>query len=210
MLCSARASGNCRYPEARACKRPTTEHILRLFSLAQRSTIVVDGEPVKTFDPELTALQLEVLRLLDVPVTRYRRRSWPHRLRRPKFGSIALGEVRNVGRSGRPSAIDDKVVRRVLKLTTQRIPQEATHWSIRLMAEYAQVSTWQVRQIWKAACKDVQCDGQQLTEVGESIVGVDSTNGTRPPVPMMSAAVTTPRSTAPAHPPAHPGRPRSS
>jgi hypothetical protein len=36
-------------------------------------------------------------------------------------------------------------------LTTKRIPEEATHWSIELIARYAQVTPWQVRQIWKAA-----------------------------------------------------------
>jgi transposase len=36
-------------------------------------------------------------------------------------------------------------------LTTKRAPEEATHWSIELMARYAQVTPWQVRQIWKAA-----------------------------------------------------------
>ena len=62
------------YPESRACKRPTTEHILRLFSLAERHTLFADGLPIKVFEPELTPLQLDVLRLLDVPATRYRRR----------------------------------------------------------------------------------------------------------------------------------------
>ncbi len=61
------------YPESRACRRPTTEHILRLFSLAHRHTLYADGEPLKVFEPELTPLQLDVLRLLDVPATRYRR-----------------------------------------------------------------------------------------------------------------------------------------
>ena len=54
-------------------------------------------------------------------------------------------------RPGRPGVIDEKLVKKVLKLTTERIPQEATHWSIRLMAEYAGATTWQVRQIWQAA-----------------------------------------------------------
>lgn len=54
-------------------------------------------------------------------------------------------------RSGRPSVIDDATVERVLTLTTQRVPQEATHWSVALMAAYAGITTWQVRQIWKAA-----------------------------------------------------------
>lgn len=39
----------------------------------------------------------------------------------------------------------------VISLTTKRIPQEATHWSIELMARYTEVTPWQVRQIWKTA-----------------------------------------------------------
>jgi len=54
-------------------------------------------------------------------------------------------------RSGRPSVIDDETVRKVLMLTTERVPRESTHWSIQLMAEYAGITTWQVRQIWDAA-----------------------------------------------------------
>lgn len=39
------------YPEQRLCKRPTTEHILRLFSLAERHTLVrADLRVVSTFD----------------------------------------------------------------------------------------------------------------------------------------------------------------
>lgn len=53
-------------------------------------------------------------------------------------------------RSGRPTVIDEEMVKKVLKLTTERVPHEATHWSVSLMAEYAQTTTWQVRQIWKA------------------------------------------------------------
>ena len=54
-------------------------------------------------------------------------------------------------RSGRPTVINEKTVKKVLKLTTERVPHEATHWSIVLMSQYAEISTWQVRQIWKAA-----------------------------------------------------------
>jgi transposase len=54
-------------------------------------------------------------------------------------------------RPGRPSVIDKEVVNRVLTLTTSRIPHESTHWSVSLMAKYAGVTTWQVRQIWQAA-----------------------------------------------------------
>ncbi|MEW5249697.1 IS630 family transposase [Microbulbifer discodermiae] len=54
-------------------------------------------------------------------------------------------------RPGRPSVIDAEIVNRVLTLTTSRIPHESTHWSVSLMAKYAGVTTWQVRQIWNAA-----------------------------------------------------------
>jgi transposase len=54
-------------------------------------------------------------------------------------------------RSGRPTKITEKTVKRVLELTTQYVPEEATQWSVQLMAKYAQITTWQVRQIWNAA-----------------------------------------------------------
>lgn len=70
---------------------------------------------------------------------------------RNRFVKDGIGGLFDQPRSGRPTVIGEKTVKRVLKLTTERIPREATHWSVQLMAEYAQVSTWQVRQIWKAA-----------------------------------------------------------
>lgn len=54
-------------------------------------------------------------------------------------------------RPGRPTQITGKTVKRVLALTTQYVPEEATQWSIQLMAKYAGITTWQVRQIWAAA-----------------------------------------------------------
>ncbi len=36
-------------------------------------------------------------------------------------------------------------------MTVERILKEATHWSVRLMAKAAGITTWQVRQIWEAA-----------------------------------------------------------
>ena len=59
------------YPEARACRRPTTEHILRLFSLAERVSVLANGEVVRVFPPELTELQRQILQLLGVPATAY-------------------------------------------------------------------------------------------------------------------------------------------
>lgn len=60
------------YPEQRACRRPTTEQVLRLFSLAQRHHLTLDGELVQVFDTELTELQRQILALLRIPETAYR------------------------------------------------------------------------------------------------------------------------------------------
>ncbi len=45
------------YPEQRRCKRPTTEQVLRLFSLVERHVLLDDGNPVQGFEAELTDLQ---------------------------------------------------------------------------------------------------------------------------------------------------------
>lgn len=73
-----------------------------------------------------------------------------HRWRR-RFQHDGIDGLRDRQRSGRPTKISQAITRRVLDLTTQRIPKEATHWSTRLMAKYAGISQWQVRQIWEAA-----------------------------------------------------------
>ena len=54
-------------------------------------------------------------------------------------------------RSGRPTVLSRHTVERILFLTTERVPVEATHWSTRLMARYAGVTQWQVRKVWQAA-----------------------------------------------------------
>ncbi len=54
-------------------------------------------------------------------------------------------------RPGRLPTLDQKTINRVLTLTTQYVPEEATQWSERLMAEHAGVMPYQVRKIWKAA-----------------------------------------------------------
>jgi len=55
------------YPEERNTKRPTADQILRLFSLAQRHTLTAGERTLRTFQPELTTLQLQILNLLGVP-----------------------------------------------------------------------------------------------------------------------------------------------
>jgi transposase len=61
------------YPEERKCKHPTTEQVLRLFSLAQRNVLLQGGSVCEVFEPDFTALQSQVLRLLGVPLRAYRR-----------------------------------------------------------------------------------------------------------------------------------------
>ena len=59
------------YPEQRRCRNPTTEQILRLFSLAERHTLLRDERAVQIFLPELTGIQSQVLELLGVPETAF-------------------------------------------------------------------------------------------------------------------------------------------
>ena len=60
------------YPEHRDCARPTTEQILRLFSLAERHRLLHDGKPVQSFDVQFTELQRQVLALLGVSEDAFR------------------------------------------------------------------------------------------------------------------------------------------
>lgn len=60
------------YPEQRPCRRPTTEQILRLFSLAERHTLLSENRAVQVFHPKLTELQRQVLSLLGIPQSAYR------------------------------------------------------------------------------------------------------------------------------------------
>ena len=59
------------YPEQRQCAHPTTEQVLRLFSLAQRHQLRRLGRTVQAFDLSLTPLQRQVLTLLGVPASAF-------------------------------------------------------------------------------------------------------------------------------------------
>lgn len=63
------------YPEERSSTRPTTPQLLRLFSHMDRHDVLAAGVAVKTIHPPLTPLQEEILRLLGVPKSAYRRTS---------------------------------------------------------------------------------------------------------------------------------------
>ena len=60
------------YPEQRQCAHPTTEQVLRLFSLAERHKLLQDGHTIQVFDAQLTDLQRQLLALLGVPTEAFR------------------------------------------------------------------------------------------------------------------------------------------
>ena len=70
---------------------------------------------------------------------------------RNRFKDVGLDGLKDLPRSGQPKKLSASKVKEVLTLTVERIPREATHWSLRLMAKAAGITTWQVRQIWSAA-----------------------------------------------------------
>ena len=60
------------YPEDRGCAAPTTARVLEIFSdVARHDLTAGDGTVLRTFQPELTDLQHQVLDLLDIPVSAY-------------------------------------------------------------------------------------------------------------------------------------------
>lgn len=59
------------YPEFRGCPAPSTQRILEIFSNLARHELYQHGQHVQTFQPELSALQTQVLDLLGLPTTAY-------------------------------------------------------------------------------------------------------------------------------------------
>ncbi len=60
------------YPEFRNCTSPSTERILEIFSTVSRHQLHHDGTLVKTFHPELTTQQEQVLELTNLDPSVYR------------------------------------------------------------------------------------------------------------------------------------------
>ena len=60
------------YPEQRSCARPTTEQILRLFSLAERHQLIQNGKVQQVFEVQFTDLQRQILMLLGVSEDAFR------------------------------------------------------------------------------------------------------------------------------------------
>lgn len=70
---------------------------------------------------------------------------------RNRFQSNGIEGLLDGQRNGRPTVIDESIIKKVLTFTTEYVPEEATQWSERLMAEHVGITPYQVRKIWKAA-----------------------------------------------------------
>jgi len=59
------------YPEERECRAPSTERILELFEPLQRHRLRDGDRLLQTFEPDLSDLQRQLLRLLHAPTAAF-------------------------------------------------------------------------------------------------------------------------------------------
>ena len=59
------------YPEDRGCRAPTAARVLELFAGVARHHLRSGRTTIQVFEPTLTPLQLQVLRLLRIPPSVY-------------------------------------------------------------------------------------------------------------------------------------------
>ena len=111
-------------------RRPTTAQ-----GLAQRARLVLACASSKT-NGEIAAA---------AGVTRQTVGRWRHRFVRKRLPGL-LDEPR----PGAPRKITDAEVERVIALTLERTPRDATHWSTRAMAKRSGLSQTAVSRIWRA------------------------------------------------------------
>ena len=69
---------------------------------------------------------------------------------RRRFAEHRLEGLVDAPRSGAPRTIDDEAVERLVALTLEEVPRNATHWSTRSMARRTGMSQTAVSRIWRA------------------------------------------------------------
>ena len=69
----------------------------------------------------------------------------------PRFLERRLDGLSDEPHSGRPRAVTDADVERVITLTLESTPRDATHWSTRSMAQRSGLSHTTVSRIWRPA-----------------------------------------------------------
>ena len=133
--------------------------------LAERSKIVLLAAQGKTNGEIADALC----------ITRQKVGRWRNRYH--QFG--LAGIEKDAPRPGRKKKIPVRTVNKVIKLTTQEKPKNATHWSRRLMAEHMNISESTVGRLWRAhGLKPHRISGfklsndKQFQEKLEDVVGL--------------------------------------
>ncbi len=79
-------------------------------------------------------------------MSRFKVSRWRERYARHGLAGIE----KDAPRPGRTPAIGPETVERIVRLTTQENPRNATHWSTRTMGAAAGVSASTVRRVWRA------------------------------------------------------------
>jgi len=111
----------------------------------------------------------------ELGITRQKAGRW-----RGRYAESGLeGISRDAPRPGRKPKISSHKVAQVIRLTTQKTPEDATHWSQRLMAEKVGISMSSVGRIWKShglkphrVSAFKLSNDKQFTEKLEAIVGL--------------------------------------
>jgi len=114
----------------RLARRPNSSQ-----KLAQRARIVLEVASGTKDQP--AARRLKVSREM---VGKWRRRFQEH----------GLDGLADEPRPGTPRQISDQDVERVITLTLETLPKDATHWSVRSMAQACGLKPSAVHRIWKA------------------------------------------------------------
>ena len=106
---------------------------LRLVERCRIVLLAAQGEENKAIAKEL--------KLAEITVGKWRNRF-------AEKGLVGIKE--DAPRSGRPAVAREKVAARIVELTTQTTPPDATHWSVRSMAKAAGASRAMVNRVWQA------------------------------------------------------------
>src|SRR5215831_442717 len=114
----------------RWARRPTTAR-----ALAERARLVLEGAAGKT-----NTVVARELRLTKQTIGKWRMR----------FVRQRLDGLLDEPRPGAPRRISDGDVERVMRLTLETTPRDATHWSTRAMARRCGLSQSAVSRIWRA------------------------------------------------------------
>src|SRR5713101_913007 len=114
----------------RWARRPTTAQ-----ALAERARVILGCVAGKS-----NTVVARALRLTKQTVGKWRTR----------FLSKRLDGLLDEPRPGAPRRISDAHVERVMRLTLETVPRDATHWSTRAMARRCGLSQTAVSRIWRA------------------------------------------------------------